>query len=138
MKLMIFILRRLMRFMFVWLKNSVLQTPPPRTYRRTIGASVWHFSTLCRHWPIGRFEVISETPDFGVCPLCTKIDIEQMHLVDQDMYAPCPGDTERPPTGDFLIMSNIGLSAIDRHARHCEPNLAAYPSHTRRKGLRLE
>src|SRR5512144_1052399 len=47
---------------------------PNQTYRRRNGDSVWHFSTKCKYWPLRNFEEINESPQFGVCPLCTKTE----------------------------------------------------------------
>src|SRR5215510_16004852 len=47
---------------------------PPKTYRRTIGGSVWHSSSRCKYWPTENFDEVSEGPQFGVCSICVKIE----------------------------------------------------------------
>ena len=52
----------------------MLRVLPPQTYRRTIGGSVWHSSSRCKYWPTENFDEVSESPQFGVCSICVKIE----------------------------------------------------------------
>jgi hypothetical protein len=49
-------------------------TTPNQTYRKAKGGSVWHFSTRCKFWPLRNFEETNDSPQFGVCPDCTRIE----------------------------------------------------------------
>ena len=54
---------------------------PDKTYRRTIGGSVWHFSNRCKYWPTEHFEETKATPQFGVCPICVQIKINDEQMI---------------------------------------------------------
>src|SRR5262249_27789052 len=60
-----------MVFAFLGYMRRVL---PKQTYRRTIGGSVWHSSSRCKYWPTENFDEVSESPQFGVCSICVKIE----------------------------------------------------------------
>jgi hypothetical protein len=66
-------LRAIMVFKFLGHMLRVLTTPH-QTYRRAMGDSVWHSSSRCQYWPTENFEEVSESPQFGVCPICVKIE----------------------------------------------------------------
>jgi hypothetical protein len=55
-------------------KRLIDSLVPKRTYRRSIGKSVWHSSNQCKNWPTENFEETTETPQFGGCPICVEIE----------------------------------------------------------------
>jgi hypothetical protein len=62
-----------MLFKFLGHLLKVLVTPN-QTYRRRRGDSVWHFSTRCKYWPLKNFEETNDSPQFGVCSVCMRIE----------------------------------------------------------------
>src|SRR5262247_2589012 len=52
----------------------MLRVLPSQTYRRTIDGSVWHSSSRCKYWRTENFDEVSESPQFGVCSICAKIE----------------------------------------------------------------
>jgi hypothetical protein len=48
---------------------------PSLTYRSTVGKSVWHSSNLFKYWPTENFEETTDSPTFGVCPICVEIEL---------------------------------------------------------------
>src|SRR5215813_12260454 len=59
---------------------------PKQTYRRTIGGSVWHSSSRCKYWPTENFDEVSESPQFGVCSICVKIENRAGRYIKDGWY----------------------------------------------------
>ncbi len=63
---------KLVKVVFDWLLAMVGVSD--QIYRRTMGKSVWHFSTRCEYWPTENFEEVTDSPRFGICPICRKAE----------------------------------------------------------------
>ena len=55
---------KLVKVVFDWLLAMVGVSD--QIYRRTMGKSVWHFSTRCEYWPTENFEEVTDSPQFGI------------------------------------------------------------------------